>query len=70
MQNLKLFLYFLLSVGMVTAQSSGDEKIQFKGFFEFQYNNKEDKVLLTIKNRSVRQRISLCQCIGSRFGLQ
>lgn len=69
MRNLKLFFYFLLSVGMVTAQSSGDEKIQFKGFFEFQYNNKEDKVLLTIKNNQFDKEFlyvnALAQGLGS-----
>ncbi len=50
MHKLKLIFYFLLTAGIITAQSVGDEKIQFKGLFDFQYNGNEDKVLLVIKN--------------------
>ena len=50
MHKLELIFYFLLSAGIITAQSVGDEKIQFKGLFDFQYNGNEDKVLLVIKN--------------------
>jgi hypothetical protein len=69
MHKLKLFFYFLLSVGLVSAQSVGDEKIQYKGLFDFQYNGKEDKVLLAIKKDQFEKEFlyvnALAQGLGS-----
>ena len=69
MYNLKLFFYFLLSLGIVKAQSSGDEKIQFEGLFNFQYESKEDKILLTISKDQFEKEFlyvnALAQGLGS-----
>ncbi|MFD1315845.1 zinc-dependent metalloprotease [Namhaeicola litoreus] len=69
MHNIKLFLYYLLSIGILTAQSSGDQKKQFQGFFDFQYNENDDQVLLTIKEDQFEKEFlyvsALAQGLGS-----
>ena len=69
MYNLKLFFYFLLSLGIVKTQSSRDEKIQFQGLFNFQYESKEDKILLTISKDQFEKEFlyvnALAQGLGS-----